>query len=411
MIGRVAFLSMHTSPLDRPGAGDAGGMNVYIDGLATSLVRRGVDVTVFTRRADQSSPEVVDAPTGYRVVHTTAGPPRPMPLSRLDNFVEDFAAQVTIAMDDSRPGHDRFDLVHSHYWLSGWAGLIVKQLTGLPLANSFHTLGRVKDATRRPGQPPEPLLRIAAEEEVIDLSDCVIASTDNEAVELIDHYGAHPGRVCVNPPGVDLELFAPGDRREARRALGMDDAPTVLFVGRIQALKGLDVAVEALAMVRDRIPAVRLHVVGGPSGPSGEAEYRLVRKAVEGLGLSEAVTWWNVQPHGRLPVFYQAADVLIVPSRSESFGLVAAEAQSTGLPVVAANVGGLRHVVRDSTSGLLVDGWEPVDYGKALLRILESPTERARLAEGARAAGRRFGWDMATDRLLELYQGVTHATD
>lgn len=408
MIHRVAFLSMHTSPLDLPGSGEAGGMNVYIDELAANLVGRGVHVTVFTRRTDPGQPDVLVTAGGYRVAHVTAGPSERIPISGLGAWVGEFAERVTEAIADRRSGGA--DLVHSHYWLSGWAGLAVKQSIGLPLANSFHTLGRVKDATRRPGQPPESLLRIAAEAEVIAFADCVVASTEYEAMELIERYGADPSRVCVNPPGVDLDRFRPGDRTEARRELGIDRAPTILFVGRIQPLKGLDVAVEALCMVRERLPGARMIVVGGPSGPSGEEEHRSIRATAHRLGLGDAVTWWGVQPHGRLPVFYRAADVLVVPSRSESFGLVAAEAQASGLPVVAANVGGLRYVVRDGTSGLLVDGWDPPDYGKALLRILESPTERAHLAGGALQAGRRYGWDRMTGRLLELYRGVADGT-
>lgn len=408
MIRRVAFLSMHTSPLDLPGSGEAGGMNVYIDELAASLVGRRVDVTVFTRRTDPGQPDVLVTSGGYRVAHVSAGPARRIPISGLGAWVEEFAERVTDAIAERGCGGT--DLVHSHYWLSGWAGLAVKQTVGLPLVNSFHTLGRVKDSTRRPGQPPEPLLRIAAETEVIALSDCIIASTEYEAMDLIEQYGADPSRVCVNPPGVDIDRFRPGDRAEARREIGVDRAPTVLFVGRIQALKGLDVAVEAFCTVRDRLADARMMVVGGPSGPSGEEEHRSIREMADRLGLRDAVTWWGVQPHSRLPIFYRAADVLVVPSRSESFGLVAAEAQASGLPVVAANVGGLRYVVRDGISGLLVDGWDPADYGKALLRILESPAEGGRLARGAQEAGRRYGWDRATDRLLELYRGVTDGT-
>ena len=406
MIREVAFLSMHTSPLDRPGSGEAGGMNVCIDELAAALGRREVEVTVFTRRTDPELPEEIDTPGGYRVRHVDAGPPRPLPVSALGEWVGPFADRVVGNIDGRPSDGARTGIVHSHYWLSGWSGLIVKQATGLPLVNSFHTLGRVKNATRRPGQPPEPLLRIAAENEVISFSDCVIASTEYEADELIEHYGADPSLLCINPPGVDLELFRPGGRRQARESLGVEDVPTVLFVGRIQALKGLDVAIEALAAVRDRVPNARMMVVGGPSGPAGESEYRLTRSLVDRLGLEEAVAWLGPQPHRCLPVFYQAADVLVVPSRSESFGLVAAEAQAAGLPVVAANVGGLRYVVRDGVSGVLVDGWDPADYGRALSRILESSALRGELAAGALATGRRYGWEKATDRLLELYSGV-----
>lgn len=406
MISRVAFLSLHTSPLDLPGAGDAGGMNVYIDELAASLAGRGIDVTVFTRRVDSASRSLVETPAGYVVSHVDAGPATRLPVSSLMEWVGDFAAKVTEAITDGWPARPT-DVVHSHYWLSGWAGMIVKQATGLPLANSFHTLGRVKDATRRPGQPPEPLLRIAAESEVIARSDCVIASTEYESFELIDHYGADPSRLCVNPPGIDLDLFAPGDAMRARRRLGVDDVPTVLFVGRIQALKGLDVAIEALGTLRERLPEARMLVVGGPSGSSGHIERRMIEDRVGRLGMEGSVTWWGVQPHRRLPDFYRAADVLVVPSRSESFGLVAAEAQASGLPVVAANVGGLRYVVEDGVSGVLVDGWDPADYSKALLRILESPTSREHLAAGALRSRRRYGWEKATDRLLQLYGGIT----
>ncbi len=406
MIVRVAFLSMHTSPLDLPGAGDAGGMNVYVDELAAALAQRGIAVKVFTRRTDRTSPRSVETSDGYLVEHVDAGPPRRLPIPDLMEWVGSFARKVTESILDSRSANPT-DVVHSHYWLSGWAGLIVKQATGLPLANSFHTLGRVKDATRRPGQPPESLQRIAAESEVIAQSDCVIASTEYESFELIDHYGADPSRLCVTPPGINLDLFGPGDMRRARRRLGMDDAPTVLFVGRIQPLKGLDVAVEAMGLLRDRLAGVRMMVVGGPSGPSGEIEKRTIQDKVRRLGMEDEVTWWGVQPHRRLPDFYRAADVLVVPSRSESFGLVAAEAQASGLPVVAAGVGGLRYVVEDGVSGVLVDGWDPADYSKALLRILESPVLHEHLADGARRAGSRYGWEATTSRLLQLYGGIT----
>ena len=406
MIDRVAFLSMHTSPLDRPGEGDAGGMNVYIDELAGSLSRRGIGVTVFTRRTHSAQTEVTTTPAGYEVVQVQAGPTAPVPLADQVEWVGDFADRVTKAVVDPTTGEMQFDLIHSHYWLSGWTGLLVKEATGLPLANSFHTLGRIKDATRRPGQPGEPLNRIAAEREGIAHADCVIASTEYESWELIDLYGADPGRVCVNPPGIDLTLFKPGDRQAARRALGLDDVPTVLFVGRIQALKGLDVAVEAFKTVNDYLPDAQMLVVGGPSGPSGVEEELHIRRLARNMGLGECLVWCGVLPHRRLPAYYQAADVLIVPSRSESFGLVAAEAQGVGLPVVAANVGGLRYVVKEGVSGFLVDGWDPPDYAKAVLKVLEGGAERDRLVEGALESGRRFGWETATGRLMELYRGI-----
>lgn len=403
MIERVSYISMHTSPLDVPGVGDAGGMNVYLDELATTMVGRGVDATVFTRRTDPDAPTEVITESGYRVIHIDAGPARPLRIGDLPEWVKMFAGGVIAEMR-----HGSYDLVHSHYWLSGWAGLIVKQALNLPLANSFHTLGRVKDATRRPGQPLEPLLRLAAENELIASSDCVIASTDQEADELLDHYGADPEKLCINPPGIDRLRFLPGDRRAARRRLGVGDEPVVLFVGRIQPLKGVDVAVDAMAEILDVMPDARLIVVGGPSGAQGSVELDRIRRRITSLGIEDAVSMWEAQPHAEIPTFYHAADVLMVPSRSESFGLVAAEAQATGLPVVAANVGGLRHVVQDGQSGALVDGWDPTDYAKAVLDILHSPAARATLSIGAIESGRRFSWDMTADRLLELYEGITH---
>ena len=268
MIRRVAYLSVHTSPLAQPGTGDAGGMNVYIHEFARIMAGRGVEVDVFTRRTDPDQLPEVETSAGYRVVHVTAGPEEPLSTDKLADCVEDFADGVTSWI------HARdvdYDVVHSHYWLSGWAGVMLKQRFGTPLANSFHTLGRVKDATRRDGEAPESLVRIATEHEVIARSNCVISATPAEFDDLIAHYGAAPERLCVSPPGVDHTVFAPGSRSTAREKLGIEWGPILLSVGRIQPLKRFDVAVEALAMVLPRYPTARLVLIGGPSGPRGEA--------------------------------------------------------------------------------------------------------------------------------------------
>ena len=269
MIERVAYMSMHTSPLLVPGRGDAGGMNVYIDELSATMVGRGVGVDVFTRRTDPAVPAVVENDAGYRVIHIDAGPAEPLSTADQSGLVGEFAAA---AVSWAEAAGVSYDLVHSHYWLSGWAGILVKRELDIPLANSFHTLGRVKDAARRADQPPESLLRIAAEHEVIALSDCVIASTPFEAEDLMLHYGADPGRLCTSPPGIDHDRFCPGDRTAARERLGLHDQPTVLFVGRIQPLKGLDVAIDAFDRVHRAVPIARMVVVGGPSGEEGAAE-------------------------------------------------------------------------------------------------------------------------------------------
>lgn len=407
MIERVAYLSMHTSPLMQPGVGNAGGMNVYIDELARTMVGRGVAVEVFTRRTDPSQPDMVDVDDSYRVFHVDAGPPEPALIGDMVDWVQEFAEGVIAVLDSDPP-----DLVHSHYWLSGSAGLIVKRKLGIPLANSFHTLGRVKNLAKRSDEAPEPSARIAAEMEVIAESDCVVAATPLEAQELMEHYGADPTRLCTSPPGIDHDVFSPGDRTEARRAIGWHlDGTHAVVAGRIQPLKGVDVALEAAAMIAARIPEFRLSVIGGASGPSGEAEVaRLAARAAE-PDLAGVVDFHEAVPHSELAEFYRAADVVMVPSRSESFGLVAAEAQSCGVPVVAARVGGLEHVVADGRSGLLVDGWDPEDHANAVIRVLSDPKLSARLSAGALRWSERFSWDSTANRFLELYEGAVSRAD
>lgn len=403
-VERVAFLTIHTTPLAQPGIGDAGGMNVYVDELARTIAGRGVAVDVFTRASAQRWPDEVEVRPGYRVINLEAGPRDDLAVSELAPWVDSFASGV-IRRSEREGLH--YDVVHSHYWLSGWAGILVKDALGIPLANSFHTLGRVKDASRRPGEPPESLLRIAAEKEVIERSDCVIASTPAEFDDLLEHYGADPAKLCVSPPGVDHQVFRPGSKEEARRFLGLADEPLLLFVGRIQPLKGLGLAVEALELLADEMSTVRLLVVGGPSGSGGIDELDRIRSRVEESGLRGRVKFISPQPHHSLASFYQAADLLIVPSRSESFGLVAVEAQACGLPVVAARVGGLAHVVSDGESGVLIDGHDPASYAKAALEILRDQQLAIRLSKGALEVSEQFSWDVSGDRMLELYGGIT----
>ncbi len=401
MISKVAFLSYHTCPLISPGSGDAGGMNVYIDELASMMVSRGVEVDVFTRRTGETDLGIVEAPGGYRVVHVTAGPHQQLPKVASASHLPDFAAAVA-EFDNG------YDLLHSHYWLSGWAGLLLKRKLGLPLANSFHTLGRVKDVSRRNDEPPESLLRIAAEHDVLAGSDCVIASTPAEAEDLLQHYGADPTRLCISPPGVDHDVFSPGDRRLQRAELGLpEDDPLVLFVGRVQPLKGIDVAVEAFALLRRQHPAARLVVVGGPSGPSGSGELQNARDVADKAGATEVVSFLHPVEHSVLARYYRAADVLLVPSRSESFGLVAVEAQASGLPVVAARVGGLAYAVADGQSGFLIDGWDPADYAEAAGAILLDSELAGRLGKGGIEHADRFSWDATANRFFELYDGIT----
>jgi D-inositol-3-phosphate glycosyltransferase len=403
VIERVAYLSVHTSPLAVPGSGDAGGMNVYIHELAQTMAARGVEVDVFTRRAHPDDPAEVEIGPRYRVIGIEAGDADPIGAGDPGELVGAFAEGV---VKWAAAQQVSYDVVHSHYWLSGWAGVLLQEVLGVPLAISFHTLGRVKDANRRPGERATSLLRIAAETEVIARAGCVVSSTPSEAAELIQHYSANPERLCVSPPGVDHDRFRPGSRQAARAELGLGPGRLLLFVGRLQPLKGPDVALDAFLRVADDLPDVRLLMVGGPSGPDGEDTRRALRDGAAATEHAARIGFLPARPHHELPDLYRAADVVVVPSRSESFGLVAAEAQACGIPVVAARAGGLAHAVADGESGILVDGWDPADYAASIRRILEDPDLAAGLSSGAAAHAERFSWPATADRLLELYRGI-----
>ena len=402
MIRRVAYLSLHSCPLQQPGSGDAGGMNVYLRELGRAMAERGVDVVVFTRRSDTATPDVVEVVPGFRVVHINAGPPVGLPISELPGLIGEFTQETLGWIDQS--GED-FDIIHSHYWLSGWAGVLLKEKLDRPLANSFHTLGRVKDLTRREDQAPEGAIRTLTEEEVIARSDCVVASTPFEFDDLMEHYSADPARLCTSPPGIRHELFKPGDKESARRWTGLDRGPIVLFVGRIQPLKGVDVAIRALSLRENE--SARFVVIGGPSGGDGEAEMERLRQLATDLDIAARVHFIPPVPREELAAFYQAADAVVMPSRSETFGLVAAEAQSCGTPVIAAAVGGLPYIIEDGESGLLVVGHDPQDYAAALDRVLNNPELAAMLGAGAISHSDRFSWDATVSRLLELYDGIS----
>ncbi|HEY7105910.1 MAG TPA: glycosyltransferase [Acidimicrobiia bacterium] len=393
---RVAMLSVHTSPLAQPGTGDAGGMNVYVHALASSLARAGVAVDVLTRREHPEQPPVVVVEPGYRVLHIAAGPAAPVPRHAFPELVAPFtdAARTQLV----QCGRD-YDVLHANYWVSGAIGHRLKHELDLPLVTTFHSLDLVRASV---GLGDEVTLRPRVEAEVVRCADLVVAGTVDERDQLVRFYGADPERIAIVPQGVDSTIFAPGDRVLARRALRLDEAPTLLFVGRIQPLKGVDLAIETLA--RLHAPRATLLVVGGPSGPEGEAELTRVHALVEELGLEARVRFVPPQPHDRLATYYQAADVCVVPSRAESFGLVALEAAACGTPVVAANVGGLRYVVDDGTTGVLVDGREADEFAAAVDRILQVDTGEMSARAVERAAG--FRWNIAAARLRRHYADI-----
>ena len=388
---RAAVLSLHTSPLELPGRGDAGGMNVYVRELVSSLAQAGVDSTVFVRRHNDAA-RVVDVEPGFRVVHIDAGPPD-LPKESLTAAVNEYAEGVGAWLES-----DPVDVLHANYWLSGLAGHRLKHELDLPLVSTFHTLARVKAETG----DAEPQRRADAEAEVIACSDVITANSVTEMQQLARLYGADPARVDVVAPGVDSAVFSTGSRTGARAALGLGDEPVLLFVGRIQPLKGLDVAVQTLVGIDD----ARLLVVGGVSGADGEHELRRVHDMVQRLGLEDRVIRVPPQPHHLLSTYYRAADVCVVPSRSESFGLVALEAAACGVPVVAADVGGLRTLVDHGRSGLRVSGRDPADYIEAVRAILDDAELASSMARRGAEMAARYSWTATAGRLRRIFEAL-----
>jgi D-inositol-3-phosphate glycosyltransferase len=391
------MLSVHTSPLAQPGSGDGGGMNVYIRALGSSLARAGVEVDVFTRAEHPDQAPVVHVEPGFRVLHVEAGPRAPVPRRELSNLVAPFTDAARAAMTREP---DRYDVLHANYWVSGAVGHRLKHELDLPLVTTFHTLERVKAEV---GMASDAALRPHVEAEVIRCADLVVASTAEERAQLVGLYGADPERVEVVAPGVDHRVFKPGDRGAARRALRLGDRPLVLFVGRIQRLKGADLAVGALAELRD--PRAQLVLVGGPSGPDGHTELARLRRQVAELDLDRRVRFVAPQPHHQLVHWYRAADVCVVPSQAESFGLVALEAAACGTPVVASNVGGLRSLVQHGATGYLVDDRGASKFADAIDRVLGGDASSLRAAAISRAA--QYRWNTAAARLRRHYDDLT----
>jgi D-inositol-3-phosphate glycosyltransferase len=393
-VRRIAVFSMHTSPLAQPGTGDGGGMNVYVRALATALARAGVECDVYTRAEHRTQPAMVQVEPGFRVLHIDAGPRAAVPKHALPELVDPFVDASMHRMLDREP----VDVLHGNYWLSGAVAHRLKHELDLPLVATFHTLARVKAEA---GVDDDAEHRTRVEHQVIACADLMLASTEGERSQLASLYEAEPDRIEVVPPGVDHTVFFPGDRDSARQRLGIDGPRVLLFVGRIQKLKGTDLAIRALAALDD--PKTVLIVVGGPSGRDGSAEQTRVHELADELGVSGQIHWVSPRRHERLADYYRAADVCIVPSRSESFGLVALEAAACGTPVVAAAVGGLRSLVAHGHSGFLIDGRDPVDFAAPVERLLADEILASEIGANAVARSARYSWSMTAGRLRRLY--------
>lgn len=389
---RVAILSMHTSPLAQPGVGDGGGMNVYVRELVSSLASSGVQCTTYTRSWREGLPEEIEVEPNHRVVHVRAGDialPKEDMLSVVDEFTDGVAWHLR--------HHGNADVLHANYWLSGLAGHRLKHELDLPLVTTFHTFARVKSL----GGDAESPIRDASELEIIGCADAIMVSCIEEQLQFQSLYGTAPGTIEVLAPGVERAFFSPGDRRGARHALGLDSGPILLFVGRIQPLKGLDVAIRTLAELGR--PDAQLVVVGGASGVEGESELARITALIAELGLVGRVKFFAPQPHHLLSTFYRAADVVLVPSRSESFGLVALEAAACGIPVVATAVGGLLNLIVDGKTGFLVPGRDVLGFVRYTRRLLDDSLLALSVGTAAAERAKMYSWRSAALKARSVY--------
>jgi D-inositol-3-phosphate glycosyltransferase len=393
--GRAAVISLHSSPLAPPGIGDSGGMNVYVRELVAALAHRGWDCTVYVRRWAAHLPAEVDVEPGVRVVHIDAGPTE-LTKSELPLILDEFTAGTLAHMS----ANGLPDVIHANYWLSAEVGHRVKHAIDRPLASTFHTLARVKAEHG----DPEPESRSEAEARIIGCSDVITASCVAEAHQLQRLYDAPPERIEYVAPGVDRAFFSPGHREAARAALGLPKGPIVLFVGRIQPLKGVELAICSFARLER--PDATMVIVGGPSGPEGEAELQRITDLVAAEGLADQVRFVPAQPHFLLSSYYRAADVCVIPSRSESFGLVALEAAASGTPVVAAAVGGLRTLVDHGRTGFLVERRDPSVYASFIDEILDNDLMAVEMALDAAQRATGYSWPAAGAALDRVFSGL-----
>jgi D-inositol-3-phosphate glycosyltransferase len=405
MNGRIATLMVHTSPLDQPGIGDAGGMNIYVLESAQRMAAMGVSVDIFTRRTDPAAPEIVEISPGVRVRHFDCGHGT-LTKEQLPIHISGLSQEFSRIMRT-----ENYDVIHSHYWLSGKVAMPAAKELGIPLVHTMHTMARVKNLNLAEGETPEPMIRVQGETQVVAAANALIANTDAEGASLVSLYDACPDIVHVVSPGVDLFTFTPGESRHAARAtVGLpQDALVVSFVGRIQPHKGPEVLIRATSELVKHSPLLRhkliVNVVGGASGANTEEVDRL-KELSTWLGIDDVVRFAPPVPRADLPQWYRAADLVIVPSYSESFGLVALEAQACGTPVVATAVGGLRTAVADGISGVLVDGHDPKAWSSVFSRLLQEPQRRVLLSMGAIEHASHFGWDVTARGTLDIYDQV-----
>jgi len=405
MNGRIATVMVHTSPLDQPGIGDAGGMNIYVLESARRMAAMGVEVDIFTRRTETISPDIVEISKGVRVRYFDCGHGN-LTKEQLPIHIVGLSKEFLRIIKN-----EKYDAIHSHYWISGKVAMPAATQLGITLIHTMHTMARVKNLNLAEGETPEPMIRVQGETQIAAAAQALIANTDSEAASLVSLYDACPDTVHVVNPGVDLYTFTPGaGRKAAREFIGSPaDALIVTFVGRIQPHKGPEVLIRAASELVKHSPLMRpkliVNIIGGASGANTEEVERL-KELATWLGIDDVVHFAPPVPRADLAQWYRAADLVCVPSYSESFGLVALEAQACGTPVIATAVGGLRTAVADGISGVLVDGHDPKAWSSVIARLLQEPQRRVLLSVGAIEHASHFGWDATARGTLDIYDQV-----
>jgi D-inositol-3-phosphate glycosyltransferase len=409
MTGRIAVLMVHTSPLEQPGIGDAGGMNIYVVESAQRMAAMGVAVDIFTRRTHASETEIVEISPGVRVRYFDCGHGT-LTKEQLPAHIAGLSKVFLRIVKE-----ENYDAIHSHYWISGKVAMPAAKELGIPLVHTMHTMARVKNLNLAEGETPEPMIRVQGETQVVAAANALVANTDAEAASLVSLYDACPDIVHVVSPGVDLYTFTPGQGRSAARTVvGLpQDSLVVTFVGRIQPHKGPEVLIRATSELVKHSPLLRhkliVNIMGGASGANTEEVDRL-KELATWLAIDDVVRFAPPVPRADLAQWYRAADLVVVPSYSESFGLVALEAQACGTPVVATAVGGLRTAVADGISGVLVDGHDPKAWSSVISRLLQEPQRRVLLSMGAVEHASHFGWDATARGTLDIYDQVITQT-
>ena len=405
-LNQIALLSVHTSPLDQPGVGDAGGLNVYVVETAKRLAQQNIGVDIFTRRTSSSVKNESILFDGVKVKQITAGPFEGLTKQSLPSQL--CALSAGVLREEALQKEGYYQLIHSHYWLSGQVGWVASERWNVPLVHSMHTMAKVKNSSLAIDDSPEPTEREIGEQQVVDAANQLVANTESEAQDLIHLYGADTNNVSVVNPGVDLDLFSPGDQLIARKELGIpQDAIVFTFVGRVQPLKAPDVLIKAAHQFINNHPnlknKVRVVICGGLSGSGLNRPESLV-SLVKELDLLENVIFLAPSSREKLTSVYRASTLVAVPSYSESFGLVAIEAQACGVPVIATNVGGLKTTVADNKSCLLVNGHDPRTWAQVLAQLSLDDAELKKLQIGARQHALNFSWDKTVSGLINVYE-------